>query len=161
MTETRQSTDPRPATQKNRDWAAILTVIGSLVLALLLVTVYFLVQPRTMTIKIDGPPGTRFLGNVTVDERATLVSGTTPAELTFRGRHLAFNVIPDSASTENFTVILAGQEQSTEYGAGGWYDARSVLPDIKLRALTETESTDLRNQYRRAPLTQRMPAPAQ
>ena len=81
MTETRQSTDPCPATQKNRDWAAIFTVFGSLVLALLLVTVYFLVQPHTMTIKIDGPPGTRFLGNVTRAVVATCLELAGPIDV--------------------------------------------------------------------------------
>lgn len=154
MTETQQSTDPQAAARKRRDWTAICTVSGSLVLALLLSGLVFLVQPRTMTINVDGPPGTRFIGNVNVDQQTTLVTGITPAELTFRGRHLAFNVVPDSGSTEGFSVTLAGEEQTAKDGVGGWYDARSLNADVMLRPLTDGEWTDLRNQYRGMQISQ-------
>ena len=154
MIEVQQSSDPPAAARKRRDWTAICTVFGSLLLALLLSGLVFLVQPRTMTVKVDGPPGTRFIGNVNVDQQTTLVTGVTPAELKFRGRHLAFNVVPDPGSTEGFSVTLAGQEQTSKDGVGGWYDARGLQADVNLRPLADGEWSDLRNGYRQMQISQ-------
>lgn len=147
--------------RRSRDWSAIAAVIAALLVVVLLVSAYFIFRPRSMVVRVAGPPGTRFVGNVTVDQRSTYVTGTTPAELKFRGRHLAFNVMPLTSGTESFRVALAGEEVSGEFGVGGWNDAREVVPDVDLQPLTEDDWTRLRNQYRRSRIMQGTSPPAQ
>jgi hypothetical protein len=117
---------------------------------LLLGGAIYVLQVPQVTIQITGAPATAFIGNVTVDGNATPISGQIPATLNYRGRHVAFNVLPVSGADPAFRVRLDDQETSGAAGVGGWFDARRVVPDIMLRPLDVEESRRLNGQLRNA-----------
>lgn len=133
---------------RSRDWHARCAVAGSVLVVLLLGGgIYFLQTPQ-INIQITGAPGTPFVGNVTVDGSAKLISGEVPVTLKYRARHVAFNVLPAAGVDSAFGVHIDHHEITGATGVGGWFDARRVIPEVKLIPLDAGEFERLAAQYR-------------
>ncbi len=141
----------RPALE-GTDWRAVLAVGGALAIVFVLAGVLYVASPRSIVLEVEGPPGTPFVGNVTLDQTPFPIRGTTPETFTWRARHAAFNVLPAAAPASGFRARLAGHEAEGWHGLGGWYDARGLVPDVGLRPISEGDWTILQSQLNPQPV---------
>lgn len=129
-----------------RDWRARFAIVGSILFILLLGAAIYVLQTPEVTIEITGAPATELMGNVVVDGQTQLISGQVPVTLRYRGRHIAFNVLPVSGGDAGFHVRLNDRETDGASGVCGWYDARRVIPNVMVRPLGDMEGQLLARQ---------------
>ncbi len=114
--------------------AAALVVIG-------LGIAVFLARPTQATLLVEGAPGVRFVGKVTVDGVGQRIEGTVPMEFTFRGGRIDVVVIPVEVRPAD--VLRIRIESASFVGSPCGGSARVTLyklgASVSLTSVSESE----------------------
>lgn len=101
---------------------------GGLILVLAAGVAVLLMKPSALDLEVVGPPGTAFVGEVTVDGARHELRGTAPMTYYYPGRQISFLVIPvrDPDKTE-LEVRSNATWHKSYYGVRGELKRQSAL----------------------------------
>lgn len=104
-------------------------VLGGLLLLVLAGGVaVLLMKPSALELEVVGPPGTEFVGEVTVDGARHEVRGTAPMTYYYPGRRIAYVVIPArEPDTTELEVRSNSARHKSFYGVSGELKRESAL----------------------------------
>jgi hypothetical protein len=93
---------------------------GLLLLVLAAGVAVLLRKPSALDLEVVGPPGTPFVGEVTVDGTTQTIRGTAPMTFFYPGRRIEYVIIPETNPDKTELEIRAnGTRFKSFYGARG------------------------------------------
>jgi hypothetical protein len=98
--------------------ALMIGLVAGLVLVLGVGGAIFVLRQQQTRLLVSVPPGTAYVGRVTVDDVEHQVAGNESRALTYSGKHVVFTIILVDPPRD-LTVEYAGRFLGTHYGAQG------------------------------------------
>ncbi len=93
---------------------------GLLLLVLGTGVAVLLMKPSALELEVVGPPGTAFVGEITVDGNSQTISGTAPMAFYYPGRQIEYLIIPtNNADKTELEVQSNATRFKSFYGVRG------------------------------------------
>lgn len=109
----------------------------TLALVLALGGLVFARRPGHPTLRVEGMPGTKYLGSVSIDGVKRPLSGDVPGDFQFTGHRIEVIVISRDGDDQSFKVDLDGTFVGNRWGAEGAYVMDWGFPHWSLQSLPE------------------------
>lgn len=88
---------------------------GLLLLVVVAGVAVLLTKPSALDLEIVGPPGTSFVGEITVDGVSQTIRGTAPMTYYFPGRHIQYVIIVESEPDKTTLEVRSNASHINSY----------------------------------------------